>query len=673
MDVQNPLAPAAFCPVWLNRPEVTRLTHALQSANIRFVFFGGALRDTILGVCEPSDIDLFAATTPEAIKEALDNAGIPSTIGGYGKLIADVDGLSFDIIPWLDPDFLSSDVQISREAIRRRAIYCDFTMNSLFLTPEGELYDFFGGVQDALNGRVHFNVDPNDSVPRKPPEILRFFRFHAWYGKGEPDAYTVKACKKLGHLLPHSKITSGNNFNIKREMARLLAAPRPYNTIACMHEHGILSIACGFPVECLKPLQILESLEMQCGKPSDYAFRLTALILGSSFDPATALKQTSEFLSLPEDVTLKIRTMLGLLDYMHEHMPAPTRHILLATLGNDTFGKLAMLHAARKLTLAEAHRCYNTIIQHTAYDADIFDTLVDASINHYITTYPQNPQLAFTLVEISVVLLIIGLITSGILVGRDLVRASELRSTVSQIERYSTAVNAFRLKYNCLPGDCYNARTLGLVNPGHTAIGDGNNIIGIWGANYVGQFETADFWEHLRNASLVKEETSSVMHGDGSTMTLMNTPALAMRAVAPIMSVAAGVAVFPGYYLALGTEPRPQAARDGHYFWITSQGNASNFGSAALPPADAFFLDQKTDDGLPLTGTVQAVGDFVSAWLGPTLSANGIGNFAGAAGSANCVNSSMTPSQYNITATPNSPDCNGTTCSRCGTIHKAAF
>lgn len=59
----------------------------------------------------------------------------------------------------------------------------------------------------------------------------------------------------------------------------------------------------------------------------------------------------------------------------------------------------------------------------------------------------------FTLVELSIVLVIIGLVAGGVLVGRDLIAAATIRSTISQIEKYKTAVNTFRGKYGYLPGD----------------------------------------------------------------------------------------------------------------------------------------------------------------------------------------------------------------------------
>jgi prepilin-type N-terminal cleavage/methylation domain-containing protein len=59
----------------------------------------------------------------------------------------------------------------------------------------------------------------------------------------------------------------------------------------------------------------------------------------------------------------------------------------------------------------------------------------------------------FTLVELSIVLVIIGLIIGGVLVGQDMIKAAEIRSTVSQIQSYDTAANTFRDKYEYVPGD----------------------------------------------------------------------------------------------------------------------------------------------------------------------------------------------------------------------------
>ena len=72
----------------------------------------------------------------------------------------------------------------------------------------------------------------------------------------------------------------------------------------------------------------------------------------------------------------------------------------------------------------------------------------------------------FTLIELSLVLVIVGLIIGGVVVGRDLIHSAEIRATISQIEKYNTAVNTFRTKYNCLPGDCpaAQAQQLGIYS-----------------------------------------------------------------------------------------------------------------------------------------------------------------------------------------------------------------
>src|SRR5688572_21710023 len=65
----------------------------------------------------------------------------------------------------------------------------------------------------------------------------------------------------------------------------------------------------------------------------------------------------------------------------------------------------------------------------------------------------------FTLIELSIVLVIIGLLVGGVLVGRDLIKAAEIQKVISQAEQYKTVFYTFKNKYNCIPGDCRNATT----------------------------------------------------------------------------------------------------------------------------------------------------------------------------------------------------------------------
>src|ERR1700735_3583176 len=68
-------------------------------------------------------------------------------------------------------------------------------------------------------------------------------------------------------------------------------------------------------------------------------------------------------------------------------------------------------------------------------------------------TKDRSDERGFTLIELSIVLVIIGLIVGGILVGQDLIKAAETRAQISQIEKYNSAVNTFRGKFGGLPGD----------------------------------------------------------------------------------------------------------------------------------------------------------------------------------------------------------------------------
>ena len=86
----------------------------------------------------------------------------------------------------------------------------------------------------------------------------------------------------------------------------------------------------------------------------------------------------------------------------------------------------------------------------------------------------------FTLIELSIVLVIIGLIVGGVLVGQDLIRAATVRAQISQIEKFNTAANTFFGKYGYLPGDIKDpeASNFGFAPRGPMpGEGDGNGLI----------------------------------------------------------------------------------------------------------------------------------------------------------------------------------------------------
>lgn len=220
----------------------------------------------------------------------------------------------------------------------------------------------------------------------------------------------------------------------------------------------------------------------------------------------------------------------------------------------------------------------------------------------------------FTLVELAIVLVIIGLIVGGVLVGQDLIKAATVRSVVADIEKYNAAATTFRNKYNGLPGDLLNTRAtdFGLNATGATdasrnggaGLGDGNGILEACAANANGfGCETGLFWTDLTNAGLIPARLNTY------TSTLASVTASTMATYLPKTRLrdTALVGVFNNSgrnYLAIGAQSNAAIAAAGAAGLITY---AVNSGSAAVTPLEARNIDEKLDDGGALTGTIVAI------------------------------------------------------------------
>src|SRR5262249_56556182 len=133
------------------------------------------------------EIDLATPRTPDQVTEALQTSGMRAVPTGlsHGTVTAVVDGHGFEVTT------LRRDVESDgRHAVvaftddwRADAARRDFTINAMFCDAEGLLWDFFGGRDDLDAGRVRFVGDPATRIAEDVLRILRFFRFHAWYGR----------------------------------------------------------------------------------------------------------------------------------------------------------------------------------------------------------------------------------------------------------------------------------------------------------------------------------------------------------------------------------------------------------------------------------------------------------------------------------------------------------
>ncbi len=203
-------------------------------------FVGGAVRNALLG--EPvDDVDIATTLTPEAVTEALGAAGIRAVPTGidHGTVTAVLEGRPFEITTLrrdVETDGRRAVVAFtsdwSEDAQRR-----DFTMNAVYADARGELLDPTGtGVTDAKAGRLVFVGDAATRIAEDSLRILRFFRFLAWYGKGEPDAAAVAACEQGKGLMANLAAE-----RVAKELLKLLAAYDPRSAVALMARTGVLA------------------------------------------------------------------------------------------------------------------------------------------------------------------------------------------------------------------------------------------------------------------------------------------------------------------------------------------------------------------------------------------------------------------------------------------------
>ena len=220
------------------------------------LFVGGCVRNALIGV-GVTDIDIATIHTPEQTTEILSVDGIQVIPTGvdHGTVTAVIDGVHYEITT------LRRDVETTgRHAVvayttdwREDAMRRDFTMNTLLADCDGNVYEPLGqGIEDAQKGRVIFVGGAEERIKEDYLRILRFFRFHAFYGKGAPDAAALQACADLSeHIATLSK------ERIAQEFLKIMAAPDPAAVLHLMKSTRVLPdfFGKGYEPVVLKRLQ----------------------------------------------------------------------------------------------------------------------------------------------------------------------------------------------------------------------------------------------------------------------------------------------------------------------------------------------------------------------------------------------------------------------------------
>ena len=223
---------------WLNAPETRAVMGALTRDGGAARFVGGCVRNALLGV-PVEDIDIATPLTPDEVSKRLKAAGMQAVPTGieHGTITAVTNKTPFEITTLrrdVSTDGRRATVAFSTdwaEDARRR----DFTMNALYADAMGEVFDLVGGIADLQARRVKFIGDPAQRIAEDYLRILRLFRFHAWYGKGEIDAAGLTACAAAG-----SQIKTLSGERIQKEMLKLMGAEHPIPVLRAMAASGIL-------------------------------------------------------------------------------------------------------------------------------------------------------------------------------------------------------------------------------------------------------------------------------------------------------------------------------------------------------------------------------------------------------------------------------------------------
>ncbi len=230
-------------------PETQAIFHALNNnrdfENSDALFVGGCVRNAVLG--KPvRDIDLATVLRPASVISALKDANIRHIPTGieHGTVTAVIGDRSFEITTLrrdVETDGRHAVVSFSEnweeDAARR-----DFTMNTLLADLEGRIFDPTGrGIDDLEKRQVIFVGDPAQRIQEDYLRILRFFRFHAWYGSGSPDGEALGACAAFTE-----KLDTLSKERITQEFFKIIMADTVSDVLEYMQHTKTLPRVTGF-------------------------------------------------------------------------------------------------------------------------------------------------------------------------------------------------------------------------------------------------------------------------------------------------------------------------------------------------------------------------------------------------------------------------------------------
>jgi poly(A) polymerase len=269
------IAPAHVgAAAWLTQSEVARLLALLDRDGEEARVVGGAVRNALLQL-PVAEIDVATTAVPDEVVRRVQAAGLKSVPTGieHGTITVVIDGKPFEVTTLRrDIETFGRKAKVvfgrdwAADAERR-----DFTINALSASAVGQIYDYVGGLADIAARRVRFIGDAEKRIAEDYLRILRFFRFHAWYGEGALDAAGLRAC-----IVARAGLDMLSRERVRMELLKLLLAPHAAPTLAVMAETGLLGAVLG-GVPYLASFENVVKAEAASGIAPDAVRRLGAL------------------------------------------------------------------------------------------------------------------------------------------------------------------------------------------------------------------------------------------------------------------------------------------------------------------------------------------------------------------------------------------------------------
>jgi poly(A) polymerase len=271
----------------MTEPATRAVLGAFSAEGVEARFVGGSVRDALLGR-SIGDIDIATPAPPDRVIELLEKAGIKVVPTGlaHGTVTAVVPPRHFEITT-LRRDVetygrrarVAFDADWAADAARR-----DFTINAIYLSPDGVIHDPVGGLADLQAGHVRFVGDPATRIAEDVLRLLRYYRFTARFGDVEGDPRARAACRAAVLLLP-----SLSGERIAQELVKLLETTDPIAALRMMEQDGVLAVA-------LPEAQRLDRLHRMLGyEPGPDPLRRLAALVDVDGAAAIALAERLRF------------------------------------------------------------------------------------------------------------------------------------------------------------------------------------------------------------------------------------------------------------------------------------------------------------------------------------------------------------------------------------------